>query len=275
MSITKIVTHAGTFHADEVSAVALLQLVFPFTPVERTYTPSDEDFNNPSVVVLDVGRRYEPELNNYDHHQDANLPASNMLLLNNLVELCGDQVPFIWIGADTKLMLDLNTRGVFAERFFEYISNVDTGAIVENEYGRISPPTISGIIRSCNSLPDGFDMALGIMINSVRAYFADAAARVEAIDQWFELEILRGTRGGIAIHDSDEVLVGWQDLAIDSGVVFLVNRNKRGGYQVTSRDARKFPIPSHPSQTFLHNSRFCATYPTLEAAVDHLMTEKF
>lgn len=33
----KILTHAGTFHADEISAIALLLLVYPGAEVTRTY----------------------------------------------------------------------------------------------------------------------------------------------------------------------------------------------------------------------------------------------
>ena len=83
--IKKIVTHAGTFHADELCALALLHTMFPDAPVERTYTPSEEDFQDPEVWVLDIGRRYEPELNNFDHHHDAELPATNMLVLRHFL----------------------------------------------------------------------------------------------------------------------------------------------------------------------------------------------
>lgn len=82
--IAKIITHAGTFHADEILSIALLRCMGIMAPIERTYTPSDEDFYNPAIFVLDVGRRYEPERNNFDHHQNGDLAATNLLLLETL-----------------------------------------------------------------------------------------------------------------------------------------------------------------------------------------------
>lgn len=154
MTISKIVTHAGTFHADELSAIALLQILFgPKIPVERTFTPTNEDFNDPTVFVLDIGRRYEPELNNYDHHQDASLPASNMLILSHFLT-----------PNDPKL------ASLLEKYLFGYISDTDTGKIVE---GSDAIPTISGIIRSCNNLPIipelQFRAALEVMTTIVSA----------------------------------------------------------------------------------------------------------
>lgn len=250
---TKIITHAGTFHADELCAVALLQILFPFAAVERTYTPTEEDFNDPSVVVVDIGRRYEPHLNNYDHHQDANLPASNMLVLQNFL-----------VGSSGKLAFLLE------KHFFRYISDVDTGKIVENENGQVSPPTISGIIRAMNSLSgdDNFYRALTIMSEVLRGQIENANARILAEKLWREAF----KEGQVAIWDGDEFLVGWQDWAAEDGVNYLVSKNLRGGYQITSRDSRTRPIPPDPRQTFLHNSRFIASYPTRAEAISHALS---
>lgn len=253
--ISKIITHEGTFHADELSGVALLLILFPGTPVERTYTPSEADFNDPSVVILDIGRRYEPELNNYDHHQDAGLPASNMLILKHFLVLKEGRLAFL-----------------LEKYMFDYISAVDTGKVVENENGKVSPPTISGIIRSMNSLPkNAFNHALDVMFAAVWGQLESATARIKTEDLWEKVEI----RGKVAIHDSPEFLVGWQDLAIDQGINYLVTPNLRGGYQVTSRDSKVFPTPPHPTQTFLHNSKFIASYPTLQEAIDHAVSLNF
>jgi len=252
-TITKIVTHAGTFHADEICAVSLLLILYPNTPVERTYTPSEADFNDPTVVVLDIGCRYEPELNNYDHHQDRRLPAASTLVLRHFWPL--ENIQVAWL-------LD--------EYFFRYISDVDTGAIVENENGRISPPTISGIIRSLNSLPKeiSFDTACDLMYHALRGQIESARARVRGEMLWGQVK----KNGRVALWDSTEFIVGWQDHAERDGINFLITPNLRGGYQITSRDSRAFPIPEHPSQTFLHNSRFTASYPTFDEAFDHALS---
>ena len=253
MSITtikKIVTHAGTFHADECVGVALLLHLFPGTPVERTYTPSEADFSDPLVVVLDIGRRYEPLQSNFDHHQDGALPAANMLILRHFYSL------------DNPRLAEL-----LENHFFGYISDVDTGKIVE---GADTAPTINGIIRACNNLhPEiGFQTAIEIMSMALKAQIATALRRIDSESIWRQVEI----NGQVAIHDSTEFIVGWHELAVESNVNFLVTPNLRGGYQITSRESSLFPIPPDIRQTFLHNSRFIAAYPSKEDAVSHAMS---
>lgn len=61
-------THDGTFHADELSACALL-LVFNLIDrdkIVRTRNPEDLE---KCEFVCDVGGIYEPELKRFDHHQ--------------------------------------------------------------------------------------------------------------------------------------------------------------------------------------------------------------
>ena len=65
----RIITHKGGAHADDFLAVAfLLGRLGPMVSVERR-DPTEEELNDSSCFVVDVGGRHEPELNNYDHHQ--------------------------------------------------------------------------------------------------------------------------------------------------------------------------------------------------------------
>ncbi len=251
MKISKIVTHSGTFHADELSAIALLRILYgPKIPVERTFTPSEADFNDPTVFVLDIGRRYEPELNNFDHHQDASLPASNMLILGH------------FLAPNSPSLAKLLTN-----HFFQYISDVDTGKVVENAD---SIPTISGIIRACNNLPIGpelqFRSALEMMTNIVSAQLETAQRQLDSELIW-ETKVQK--EGKVAIYDFTEFLVGWRELAEPTQIRYFVTPNLRGGWQITSWDSKLFPIPADSRQTFLHNSGFLAAYSTKEDAVDH------
>ena len=245
--IKKIITHDGTFHADEISGVALLLRLFPGVPVERTYTPSEEDFADPSVIVLDIGRRYEPGQSNFDHHQSPELPAANMLILRHFFSLENPRL-----------------SELLEKHFFEYISDVDTGKVVE---GVATPPTINSVIRCCNNLPKetGFQTALGIMSAALDAQIETAKRRIASEEIWKTVSI----SGQVAVHDSPDFIVGWHELAEESGVNFLVTPNLRKGYQITSRDSKAYPIPTDPRQTFLHNSRFIAAYETREDAIAH------
>lgn len=64
----KVITHSGGFHADEVFAVATLQLHYGVENVEIIRT-RDESVITEGDIVVDVGGIYDPEQGRFDHHQ--------------------------------------------------------------------------------------------------------------------------------------------------------------------------------------------------------------
>lgn len=61
-----IATHSGKFHADDVWAVAVLDILFPGCTLVRTRDPQkiiDADF------AVDVGGIWDPQTGRFDHHQ--------------------------------------------------------------------------------------------------------------------------------------------------------------------------------------------------------------
>lgn len=64
----RIVTHSGTFHADEILAVAALELYFDGKPYEVIRT-RDPKIIETGDFVVDVGAEYDHERKRYDHHQ--------------------------------------------------------------------------------------------------------------------------------------------------------------------------------------------------------------
>jgi len=68
-NVSKIVVHKGQAHADELMACALYYGVTGNTvPIYRR-DPTEEELGDPTVLVMDVGLRHEPDLLNFDHHQ--------------------------------------------------------------------------------------------------------------------------------------------------------------------------------------------------------------
>lgn len=63
-----LVTHSGTFHADEALAVYLLRKLPDFAqlPLTRTRDPA---VINEAHIVVDVGAEYDAEKRRFDHHQ--------------------------------------------------------------------------------------------------------------------------------------------------------------------------------------------------------------
>ena len=85
MKAQLIITHPGSAHFDEVTAIGLILAVTADTVfrIERR-EPTQEELNNPDVWVVDVGDQYEPETRNFDHHQDIDCSAAFVLVAKYL-----------------------------------------------------------------------------------------------------------------------------------------------------------------------------------------------
>lgn len=66
----KVITHSGSFHADDVFAVATLQLHFGVENIEVVRT-RDEAIIATGDIVVDVGGVYDPGRQKFDHHQNG------------------------------------------------------------------------------------------------------------------------------------------------------------------------------------------------------------
>ena len=246
----KVVTHSGTFHADEILACATIRY---FTgsaqkqDIIRTFEVA-EYLTDPEVCVLDIGRHYDPGTGNFDHHQDVNLAATNVLILRYLLP-------------------EGRLRDLMEEYLYSYVSECDKGG--ENLPG---VPTLPSLIRGLNNAQNefntGFESAYDLAYAAVMSAHATAEKRIESETRWADVEKV----GKVAITDSTEHIVGWHELAETDGILMLITPNQRGGYQITSRSTDVFVIPECDLQIFRHNSGFLAAYATKGDAVNHAMS---
>lgn len=91
----QIVTHSGKFHCDEVMAVAMLRTLNPAIPLKRLYAKEAARWLSDSkTFVLDIGREYDPDTLNFDHHQNIFLDESGhvMATAGMVWEAYGDQI---------------------------------------------------------------------------------------------------------------------------------------------------------------------------------------
>jgi len=66
MTDITIVTHNGSFHADDVFSIAALKSIFPSFKLIRT---RDGELIANADIVVDVGGEYNPDTGRFDHHQ--------------------------------------------------------------------------------------------------------------------------------------------------------------------------------------------------------------
>lgn len=64
----RLVTHSGTFHADDVMAYAVLSRLFPQASLVRTRDAAVLDALRRDDIAFDVGASYSHEARRYDHH---------------------------------------------------------------------------------------------------------------------------------------------------------------------------------------------------------------
>jgi hypothetical protein len=85
MTSELIITHGGSAHFDEVTAVSLILAANKGTSYDiARREPSPAELEDPAVWVVDVGDRYQPEKRNFDHHQSLDCPAGFVLVARYL-----------------------------------------------------------------------------------------------------------------------------------------------------------------------------------------------
>lgn len=130
-------THDGTFHADEVTACALL-LVFNQIDRSKIIRTRDPEKLSECEFVCDVGGEYNPEKKRFDHHQ---------------VEYQGD------LSSAGMIWLDLLHRGIIDEPTYSYVNRSMMMGIDAHDNGRIvqheGVATFSHVIA--NFVPPEYD----------------------------------------------------------------------------------------------------------------------
>ena len=236
MHIERIITHDGSFHADEVMAIALIFEHIGERPVSRTRQISEEEFSDPAVWVIDVGRRFDVSLSCFDHHQDAVLPASCCLLADHLRNE-GLMPPELHeeMGSILHVVSDMDRHG-------------------NGDYNGIQ---FSWVIRMLGNLDDGFERAIDLcrcVIKAARQTVADQAASKDIWDAGVDI--------APRVRCCNDYPVLWKRYATHS---LLIYPDKDMWYLVTY-DSRILPLEPTGKERFMHNSRFTAGFETQEDA---------
>jgi uncharacterized UPF0160 family protein len=133
-------THDGSFHADEVTACALL-IFFDLVKKDLIYRTRDRAVLNKCEYVCDVLGIYNPKKKIFDHHQadyEGDLSSAGMVLKY------------------------LKNQNIISKNFYEYLNNSFIRGVDYHDIGKVEPEkgfcTFSDIIFSF--LPVGFDLSL-------------------------------------------------------------------------------------------------------------------
>lgn len=206
--IKKAMTHAGSFHADDVFSAAILKMLNRDIIIERVFNVPD-DYDG---LVFDIGG------GKYDHHQP------NAEFRENGVKYAA--FGLLWRDFGEKFMSKED-----ALKFDEYfIQSLDT---MDNFGASDVPNQFSFVISSMNCLWNEenqdtdakFFKAVDWIIFFLESKFAQINANTEAkayVDKAFE-----ESDGKIVILDRH---LPWRDFLISTSAVFVVYPSNRGGY---------------------------------------------
>ncbi len=237
----KVATHSGSFHADEVFALAALTLLDPAVEIVRT---RDADALAAADLRVDVGFRDDPATGDFDHHQKGGAGerpngvryASFGLVWREFgTQVCdGD--------ADVAARVDPSlVQGVDAN---------DTGqAVVAPILDGVRPMTVSGVIGGLNRRWDEdltaederarFDAAVELARGIVEREIASAAAAQRAV-RIVEAAVGRARDPRVIELERD---VPWKEVVVTQApdALFVVYPKRQGwGLEAVPRELGSF-----------------------------------
>ena len=137
----RVATHPGNFHADDVFAVAVLQLVHGQLDVVRT---RDREEQAAADVRIDVGGRHDPATGDFDHHQKGGAgERANGIRYASF--------GLVWREHGEALAGSAEAAAAIDERLVCGVDANDVGqTLTEPLVGDIRPMSVSGVIAALN-----------------------------------------------------------------------------------------------------------------------------
>jgi hypothetical protein len=234
----KIITHDGMFHADELLASALIMHVHGSMQVVRTRELTIVELDDTEIWVLDVGGEYIPRDKNFDHHQNSNLPATNILVLEYM------------------LAQEHISKELFSElvSIFTVVSDIDTRG-----YEEFNGFQFNSLIRMFNHIEDGWDKAMLVARSIIESAISTVNAVEESRNIWS-----RGTIVFPGVKVCDAFPIHWKRYKEES---FLIH-SEGELWKVHSINSKEYPLVSTGKEKFFHVGKFLAIYTNYDDALE-------
>lgn len=153
MSITFLITHDGTFHADEVFSAAVLTALYPDATLLRSRAPEILAMTG-GVIMFDVGGAYDPAHGRFDHHQPCapkREDGSSISAFGQVWDHFGEAF-LTHLGVSEKHLSAVHEN--IRDRIARPIDLTDNGELAPGDFGPLGGLTIPSMINDMN-LPNG------------------------------------------------------------------------------------------------------------------------
>lgn len=225
------ITHAGTFHADEIFATVILSKIMPEIKLLRVTELTGKVLEN--IIVYDIGG------GKYDHHQfGGNGQRENGVKY----AACG----LIWKNFGKKVLEKYNVKEIdyiwkyLDKNFIQFIDSTDNGLLpkLDTDYRNVHISYIIGLFnpkwdeQEQDSDKD-FLKALNLAEIIFDELLKDTISKLKAKDM--VEDAIKNSKDGIMIL---EKTVPWKEFLLESkeeqakNINFVIFPSKRGGYNV-------------------------------------------
>lgn len=267
--IEKIITHSGRFHADELLAITTLYMFGNHnfetfqsfkTVIQRVSSLdiNDEVFDNPSIYILDIGRRYEPSLNNYDHHQNKDIEATNLLVLNQM------DLSTSYQGLTNEDMIYRLKKNLY-----NHVDMCDRGLWKDWQVDKdTNVCTFNSLVASYNSLDNGFGfvLALDFVFNQLNIIKSKCLKECESFGLFDEYCYKVTSKVFYTTECLD--IPNYKEVLYKRDCVFFVAPNREDGkYSLSTIDNKKYPLVEYGIESFMHPAKFISVYNNFDDAL--------
>jgi uncharacterized UPF0160 family protein len=277
-----LVTHNGTFHADDIFATASLSILFEGKiKVVRTRDPemiAKGDF------VYDVGGVYNKDTNRFDHHQpggagkhDNGIPYASFGLVWEKYgeEICGDKKIAQYIKEKLVYPVDANDNGInifkvdsdaapylIQDLFYLFRPSWNEKQDYDNHFTEVVKIAKKVLEREIKKMKDSLEAKHFVE----EAYNNSINKQIVVIDgpyPWGE------TLGGLPepLYAVFPKLDTWRVECVRKEKYSFENRKSLPIEWAGQRDQKLAEITGVPDATFCHNGRFMAVSKTKEGAL--------
>ena len=274
-----IVTHDGDYHIDEVFATSLINYIFDHNGMERPNIIRtrnedilDEVIRDPEVIVLDVGRIFNENMLNFDHHQGSFERAWE----SSRIPLSSTGIVFSYLRDNNLLShLDGSLLNELQESWIEVIDAIDNGIMSYSGFDLIYVFATKDEKAKDNS----FFLAVNSMDNMFLSILNKCKEQVKTKEDSF---VSYKHAKSIRLNSQEYKIVNIQGYADDNyietlhdDVDFYITERKNGEFGIKTarldkRDAfsQKHRIPTHIIHSFEEGNNFENIFENEGAYVD-------